>query len=107
MFYKGKPIGKFIWYDRFISIFATANYKNGKLHGPLISYSPDGQLAEKGEYKNGRRVCPWKFYENGGGEPVSPLRTGATRHSGSDIYDGVKISCLEITPAEACFIPQD
>ena len=40
--------------------------KNGKKHGPWVSYHDNGQLSHKGTYKDGKKVGPWvDYHENG------------------------------------------
>ena len=66
----------------------------GKENGPWVNYHDNGQLWEKGTYKDGKRDGPWVFYRENGGEDL----TGATStkyyvHEGSGTYkDGKKIS---------------
>jgi hypothetical protein len=37
----------------------TGTFKNGKKHGPWVSYYDNGQLMGKGNYKNGKTDGPW------------------------------------------------
>jgi hypothetical protein len=46
------------------------SFKNGKKHGPWVSYHDNGQLRNKGTFKNGKKNGkkngPWvKYHENG------------------------------------------
>ena len=35
---------------------AQGTFRNGKKEGPWVYYLPDGQLREKGTYKDGKKV---------------------------------------------------
>ena len=41
-------------------------YRDGKLHGHVIVYHPNGALNYNGEYYEGERVGVWKFYDDKG-----------------------------------------
>lgn len=41
-------------------------YRDGKLHGDVIVYHPNGSLNYNGEYYEGERVGLWKFYDEKG-----------------------------------------
>jgi antitoxin component YwqK of YwqJK toxin-antitoxin module len=42
------------------------NFKDGEPDGPWVFYHENGQLSEKGNYKDGSRDGPWvEYYENG------------------------------------------
>lgn len=41
-------------------------YRDGKLHGDVIVYHPNGALNYNGEYYEGERVKTWKFYDENG-----------------------------------------
>ena len=58
------------------------NYKNGKKDGDWVSYWEDGNLLAKGVYKNGEMDGDWVGYWEGG---ESMELTGTYK-------DGVKIS---------------
>ena len=41
-------------------------FRNGKKHGPWVTYHPDGEIESKGTFKNGKKDGPWaRYYENG------------------------------------------
>jgi antitoxin component YwqK of YwqJK toxin-antitoxin module len=42
------------------------SFRNGKKHGPWVSYHDNGKLDYKGTYKDGKQHGPWVwFYDNG------------------------------------------
>ena len=43
-----------------------ASFKNGKKHGPWISYRENGQLWTKSNYENGKLHGPWVSYHDNG-----------------------------------------
>ena len=40
--------------------------KDGKMHGPWVSYYHNGQLWWKGTWKDGKKVGPWVGYNKDG-----------------------------------------
>ena len=40
--------------------------KDGKKHGPYVTYWDNGQLSSKGTYKDNMREGPWVFYTDNG-----------------------------------------
>ena len=41
-------------------------YRNGKRHGPWVSYYDNGQLWSKGTFKDGKEDGPWiEYHDNG------------------------------------------
>ncbi len=41
-------------------------FRNGKKHGPWVTYHPDGEIESKGTFKNGKKDGPSaRHYENG------------------------------------------
>jgi len=58
------------------------SFRNGKKHGPWVSYHENGQLWSKGTYKDGKRDGPWVGYNYDG-----TVRKGFT----GTFKDGVKV----------------
>jgi hypothetical protein len=45
---------------------SQGSFRNGKKHGPWVSYYDNGQLWSKGTYKNDKEDGPWiVYYKNG------------------------------------------
>lgn len=44
------------------------NYKEGKLHGPMIVYNRKGQVVLEGQNEEGRGVGKWKYYKSSTGQ---------------------------------------
>ena len=120
LFCAGKPSGSFMWHRKSGELWAKAYYRDGKLDSTWTSYTKDGQLAEEGRYKRGKRSSVQKFLNDQYGKapslswsarrlvkPDAPKMSGATCHYGSGIYEnGRKVACLKGTPANRCFIPR-
>jgi antitoxin component YwqK of YwqJK toxin-antitoxin module len=49
-------------------------YRDGQPHGPAEEWFPDGSLAARGRYEDGRREGAWTFWLEGGA--VDPERSG-------------------------------
>jgi antitoxin component YwqK of YwqJK toxin-antitoxin module len=41
-------------------------YKNGKRHGAVVVYHPNGALNYSGDYQDDERIGIWKFYNEAG-----------------------------------------
>ena len=120
LFCDGTPTGHFKWHRENGDPWAEGYYKDGFLHYSWTSYTKDGQLAEDGWYKRGKRSSEQKFLNDQYGKapslswsasrlvkPDAPKMSGATCHYGSGIYEnGRKVACLKGTPANRCFIPR-
>ena len=59
-----------------------ASFKNGKHHGPFVSYHKNGQLQFKGTFKDDKMHGPWVSYTKDG--TVEKIITGTWK-------DGVKV----------------
>lgn len=46
-------------------LLEDSNYTNGQLDGPAIYKEPNGNLASKGKFKNGKKSGVWEFYQGG------------------------------------------
>ena len=62
--------------------------------GHWILYYEDGELLEKGDFKNGRMEGEWVFFDKDGTKQMSELKIGETvLNEGSGVYrDGEKVS---------------
>jgi antitoxin component YwqK of YwqJK toxin-antitoxin module len=63
-----------LYYEKFSDVPFTGKitgktqgtFRNGKEHGPFITFWDNGQLWRKGNFKNGEQDGPWTHYfENG------------------------------------------
>ena len=63
-----------LWHEKFSDVTFTGKttgkrqttFKNGKMHGPYITFWNNGQLWTKGTHKDGKRVGPFVgYYKNG------------------------------------------
>ena len=68
--------------------------KNGKKHGPWVSYHDNGQLFMKGTHKDGKKDGPWVFYHENG--QLSFKETWKD----DEAVDGPWVSCLTSAPME-------
>ena len=46
-------------------VLEESNFKAGNYNGPTTVRDVDGKILTTGQYKNGKSVGIWKFYENG------------------------------------------
>jgi antitoxin component YwqK of YwqJK toxin-antitoxin module len=82
------------------------SFKDGKEHGPSVSYHDNGRIKEKGTYKDGKKDGPWVTYHDNGqlwfkgtvkdGKPDGPWvnynKDGTVYESLTGTYkDGVKV----------------
>jgi hypothetical protein len=65
-FKDGKEHGPWVSYHDNGQVFSQGTYKNGKWDGPYISYHDNGQLWSKGTFKDGMSVGPWFSYNEYG-----------------------------------------
>ncbi len=63
-FMKGKPNGRFLYYQPNGHYHQTMIYGYGKLHGDYTIYDNKGNITIKGKYKNGLKHGYWKDREN-------------------------------------------
>lgn len=65
---KGKDrIGEWVYYHKTSKIVMNReNYENGKLHGKVITYYPDGKITEETDYKNGIKEGADNYYSPDG-----------------------------------------
>jgi antitoxin component YwqK of YwqJK toxin-antitoxin module len=62
----GKKHGPYVTYWDNGQLFSKRTYKNGKMDGPWVSYWGNGQLFSKGTFKDGKQDGPWVgYHENG------------------------------------------
>ena len=47
------------------------NYKNGNLEGNLISYSENGSVHTRGQYKSNKRTGTWSTFDKKGKKVLS------------------------------------
>jgi antitoxin component YwqK of YwqJK toxin-antitoxin module len=58
--------GKFIKYDEDGQLSDKGSFKNGLREGEWVRYYDNGQLSRKGSYKNGKKEGEWvRYHENG------------------------------------------
>ena len=50
------PIGRSLRFDENHNIISDSNYKNGKLDGQWIIYTPDGRVMSKTFWKDGKKI---------------------------------------------------
>jgi antitoxin component YwqK of YwqJK toxin-antitoxin module len=81
-FKDGKEHGPWVSYHDNGQVFSQGTYKNDKEDGPWVVYYKNGQLLSKGTLKDGKRVGPWVGYNDDG--TVWEKYTGTFK-------DGVKI----------------
>jgi hypothetical protein len=53
-------------------------FRNGKRHGPYVTYYKNGQLYYKGTYKDGKEDGPWVYYNKDG--TVWEMMTGTYKN---------------------------
>ncbi|PKR79959.1 hypothetical protein CW751_12075 [Brumimicrobium salinarum] len=68
-------------------VLREANYKNGRLNGPYMSYFPDGVKKEKGQYKNGVRDGVIEKYHPNGKIMIKERWKNRTKHGWWKTYD--------------------
>ena len=67
-----------------------STFLRGKKHGLSVSYHENGQLSQKGTYKDDKREGPWVFYKKDG---TKDLDGKGKHHKGSGTYrKGKKVS---------------
>jgi hypothetical protein len=79
-----------IYYKKFSTVPFTGkttgkiqgSFRNGKKHGPWVSYHDNGQLRYKGTYKDGNKDGPWVRYTKDG--TLDDIFTGTYK-------DGLKV----------------
>ena len=55
---------RYLIHDNTRRIISSVSYNNGQLHGSIQLYDRSGELAIRGQYKNGYMVGMWEFYMN-------------------------------------------
>jgi len=81
-FRNGKKHGPWVSYHENGQLWSKGTYKDGKRDGPWVSYHENGQLWSKGTYKDGKEDGPWVGYTKDG--TVWEFMTGTFK-------DGVKV----------------
>jgi antitoxin component YwqK of YwqJK toxin-antitoxin module len=76
-FRNGKKHGPWVTYWDNGRLNYKGTYKNGKKDGPWVEYHKNGQLKEKGTFKNGKPDGPWVGNWNNG-----QIRTKGTHKDG-------------------------
>lgn len=61
----GKKNGSYKKYTMKGVVLEDSNYKNDQLDGPAIYNDPLGKPASRGNFKNGKKVGMWEFYQDG------------------------------------------
>ena len=64
LYYKGKPEGKWLLFDRNGTLTANANYHNGRENGDFILYE-DGRIKNSVFYKNGEPIYEIEYDSTG------------------------------------------
>jgi antitoxin component YwqK of YwqJK toxin-antitoxin module len=64
--------------------------KDGKKHGPYVTYWDNGQLSSKGTYKDNMREGPWVFYTDNGTKRFTAHRYSWDEGTGT-YRNGVKV----------------
>ena len=65
-FRNGKKHGPSVSYWDNGQVFRTGTFKDGKEDGPFVGYYKNGQLRNKGTYEDGKMDGPWvSYYKNG------------------------------------------
>lgn len=60
-------IGEWVYYHKNSKeVMTRENYQNGKLHGKVITYYPNGKITEEIDYKNGIKEGPNNYYSPDG-----------------------------------------
>jgi len=62
----GKRHGPWVSYHDYGQLWKKGTYRDGKEHGPWVSYHDTGQLLSKGTYKDGKLDGPWVGYHYNG-----------------------------------------
>ena len=81
-FRNGKKHGPWVSYHDNGQVFSQGTYKNDKEDGPWVVYYKNGQLLSKGTLKDGKMDGPWVGYNDDG--TVWEKYTGTFK-------DGVKV----------------
>ena len=65
---KGKDrIGEWVYYhEKSKEVMTRENYEDGKLHGKVITYYPNGKITEETDYKNGIKEGEDNYYSPDG-----------------------------------------
>jgi antitoxin component YwqK of YwqJK toxin-antitoxin module len=58
-FRRGKSEGPYVSYHENGQLLEKGSYKDGKPEGPWVSYWDNGQFRSKGNYKDGKKEGPW------------------------------------------------
>jgi antitoxin component YwqK of YwqJK toxin-antitoxin module len=65
-FKDGKKHGPWVSYNKDGQLRFASTFKNGKQDGPWVGYWNNGQLSQKGTYKDDKKDGPWVgYHENG------------------------------------------
>lgn len=64
-FKNGKMEGPNLYYSPAEVLIKKLNYTNDELHGPAEYYGPTGDLIIQGQYKLGAKDGLWKYFKNG------------------------------------------
>ena len=55
---------------------SQTSFKNGKFHGPCVHFHKNGQLKEKGTYKDDKKNGQWIDYDKSGKKKYGPYNSG-------------------------------
>ena len=59
-------VGALLLVKNGVPILSAQTNQNGKLHGPFVSWSDDGEVTERGEYRDGLKQGTWLVIDRQG-----------------------------------------
>ena len=94
---KNKIEIEYFWANNNELKHSYGSYSGSVAHGPFVSYYPDGNLKEKGEFKFGKKHRLWrKWHNNGKIKSVTQWRNGFKHGSEKNYNNDGMLMCEDI-----------